>query len=350
MRDGRWAAGWLAVAGLGVVVGSFLTGDMCLHVPCERAGTVIHTIWQRSGIEIGPGVLTAFCGLLLTLLGIDGTRRDGRLPFKREILALGWLAALIPVVYVIGAHGSRQFALTEPSYGLYLVVVGGALAVLAAARSPDPEPETRAWALSRRHALAMLVCGVAIWLLAMSGSLPVRREPLTLVVVLIALGLALWPRPLTAAGFRPIAVAAGLTLYGIVAFSIVLLREQPLTLLELVPFVPIAALAAGRIARGLPRLQPPLISPRSAHRLSRTASAGRSAVVVLVGGVLLTVAALLVLLTRLLGSQDGPGWLARWGVVSPGVIVVVLLIAAGVAMLGYMAWQLRRLTQGRFGS
>ena len=348
--DRRWAAGWLLLAGLGVIIGSFLTWDMCLHVPCEADGPYLSAIWQRSGVEIGPGILTAVCGLLIALAGSFALWRGGRSPFTPETLILGLLSVVIPAVYVIAAHATGPFALSDPTYGFYVVIGAGSSAALAAALLPDPDPSSRARALDHRRALAMLICGFAIWLLVAAGTLPVRLEPLTYVVVLLALGLALWPRRLPLTATTPATAGAALILYGGFALAIVLANGALIALLEWAPVAPLVALAAVQAVRSLPPLDPPLISGAAERWRNKAATAIGSARVVFAGGLGLTAVALALLLSRLIGTEDGRGWVSRFGIVSPGVVVLLLLIAAGIATAAYIAWQSVRCREARVGS
>ena len=78
---GSRAALLLALGGLAVFFGSFGTWDSCPNVPCGGGGLVFPTVWDRSGMDVGPGLVTVEIGFLLA---VAGSARSGDAARRRS--------------------------------------------------------------------------------------------------------------------------------------------------------------------------------------------------------------------------------------------------------------------------
>ena len=134
------AAVALLVGGTVTVIGSFSTWGACPLEPCggELGLTVLY---ERSGIEFGPGIVTAILGALLALLGVLARRNiDPRVPLVGVVAAGGVLIAVgIHLVFVYGG----DIVTGSPYLGLYFTVIGGVVSLAASLRmrqlgSPGP--------------------------------------------------------------------------------------------------------------------------------------------------------------------------------------------------------------------
>jgi hypothetical protein len=327
----------VALGGLAVLVGSFGTWDICPKFPCEGAFGFF-ALADRSGIGIGPGVVTAELGLLLAAVGTLAYRRRGMSPFRIEAIALALLALLAVGAYVVRTYLFPEFFTYGPELSFYLVVGGAALAALASARLHPPDRATRMWALLRRLPLALLITGTAVWALAVNGHLGLYVEPLTYAVVLISLGIGLWPGPLLGSRVSPPKVGLLIVLYGIVSLTAIVFGGFALELLAGMPIVVLVAL----VVLVLPAvLELPTETPRAGSatgRIDKTLASVGSISGLLVAALLLTGATMALLIVRLLatrgwfrelflidGTPDDPTWLV-W------LLVAGLAIGVGIAI------------------
>jgi hypothetical protein len=104
-------------------------------------------IFERSGVDVGLGVVTAVLGVLLAALGIHALLNPDRVvrPWLAVVAASSVLAALcihLTRIYVIedddGFYG-------PPYFGLYLTAFGALIALAGdlrrwRIRNPDPPP------------------------------------------------------------------------------------------------------------------------------------------------------------------------------------------------------------------
>jgi lysylphosphatidylglycerol synthetase-like protein (DUF2156 family) len=88
----RGAALALVVTGVLTVLLSFWTWGTCPTTPC---GGMFMAISEYSGLDLGFGVVTAFAGIWLAAIGLDGLRHNGvsRFATVAGILALSIVAA-----------------------------------------------------------------------------------------------------------------------------------------------------------------------------------------------------------------------------------------------------------------
>jgi hypothetical protein len=134
IRSRRIAAAALIIGGLVVVWGSFSTWVACPKKPCE-GDFGLFVIYERSGVDFGPGIITAVLGLLLAVLGIYALLNLDRV--VRPRLAIVAAAA---VLATIGAHLFRIQVIDDfpivgaPDLGLYITALGGLVALVAGVR------------------------------------------------------------------------------------------------------------------------------------------------------------------------------------------------------------------------
>jgi hypothetical protein len=133
------AALGLAFGGFAVIGGSFANWGVCPKIPCE-GDFGLFSLFERSGIDFGPGVVTAMLGLLLALTGLYAIRRRGVLPFATLPLVAAALVLLIIGAYVVRVHFFPEFSIDGPSLGVYFVAGGGAIAAVASARLKQARP------------------------------------------------------------------------------------------------------------------------------------------------------------------------------------------------------------------
>jgi len=134
IRSRKIAAAALVIGGLIVVWGSFSTWGACPKKPCE-GDFGLFVIYERSGVDFRPGIITAVLGLLLAVLGIYALLNVDRV--GRPRLAIVAAAA---VLATIGAHLFRIQVIDDfpivgaPDLGLYITALGGLIALVAGVR------------------------------------------------------------------------------------------------------------------------------------------------------------------------------------------------------------------------
>jgi hypothetical protein len=325
-----------------VFLGSLATWDSCPNVPCGGEQLVFFVFWDRSGTVVGPGLITVEIGFLLAVAGSAAVRRRGTSPFRVEALGLALLTLLIVAAYSVRTYVVPEFRTTGPRAGLLLVVVGAIVAAAASARLRPPDLALRAWALARRPALALLVVGMDAWLVGLSGYIGFRMEPLTYAVVLVALGLGLWPGRLPATRVTPPAMGVIIVLYGGLALAAALFSDVGPGLLEAFPIAILVGIVVLRV------LELPVETPQagsSEGRIDAALAAIGSTSGLRIAALLLTGAAMTLLLSwlllplRLYALEDlpyDPVWLG-W------------LLAAGLAIGGGLAAAVGR-DRGRAGA
>lgn len=132
-RSVHGAALALVLSGAATVDGSLRDWGACSKEPCEGAGGLFHLFW-RTGVDLGPGVVTAVLGVALVFAGLfallfRGAPLSWALPLvlaSSQLLVLGaWVVriSLFPhyTVYITGI-------------GFPLVVAGGLIALAASWR------------------------------------------------------------------------------------------------------------------------------------------------------------------------------------------------------------------------
>jgi len=297
--DGRGAALGVAVGGLVVIFGSFATWDTCPKIPCE-GNFGLFSLMPRSGISIGLGVVTAELGLLLALIGVAALRRGGTSPFRAEAVALGLIVLLSAAIYLVRTYVVPEFS-TRAGFGAGFVVGGAVLATIGGARLRPRDRSMRLWARARRPALALLLAGIAVWSLALAGLFGPRIEPISYAVILIALGVGLWPGRLPFTRLEPATMGTILIVYGAVSLAGIVLGDFALGLLEAAPIV----VLVGVVLFGV--LELPVgtsYAGQSTGRIDRAAAAIRSKPGLMVAALLLTSVTVVLVIVRLLAGGD----------------------------------------------
>jgi len=115
----RGAALALVVTGVLTVLLSFWTWGTCPTTPC---GGMLMAISEYSGLDLGFGVVTAFAGVGLTAIGLDGLRRNGvsRFATVAAVLALVIVAAAgasVVWMYVLPGDDNPALMLWLPPLG-----------------------------------------------------------------------------------------------------------------------------------------------------------------------------------------------------------------------------------------
>lgn len=342
MSSGRRAAVFLGLGGLAVLYGSSVTWDVCPKIPCEGPGGLL-SLFERSGIEIGPGIVTAELGLLLAMIGVNAFRRGGTSPFRIEAVALAVSAVLAVAVYLVRTYILPEFFTYGPDLGVYVVAGGAVVAAFASWQLPRSDSSSRAWAEARRVPLALLVAGGAVWILALRGHLGVRIEPLAFALVLISLGVGLWPTGLPITRLKSVTVGVLIAIYGVLALGGIVLGQVGLLLLEAAPIV-VAVALLGLAVLELPTETPRAEGPEGRIDGATTAIGTKSGL--LVAGLILTGVALILLISRLLHA--GGVWV-RLSLIDDAPTDpqwLVWLLAAGLAIGTAIAVKLARRTAG----
>lgn len=310
------------------MLGSFL--------PWHFTGFDFFGLGSWSGMEAGPGLVTAVIGVPLAATGFAAVRRHGTSPFRPEVIGLAVLAFLIVVAYEIDWYvinwdaalaGARYL---EPREGEILVEAGAILAAAGGVRLRRPDTAVRAWAVARRPALGLLLAGMVAWELGLGGKLGLRIAPLTYAVVLVALGVGLWPGPLHAIRVRPTTVGILIVLYGALALAAALFAGAGRGLLEIMPFAILLGIGVMRVL-GLPTETPQAgstpgsidaaliaIASPTALRVAAALLAG-AAIVLLVAG--LTPLGLPFSTYGVDGSPTDPAW--PWWLLALGLLIAV---------------------------
>jgi hypothetical protein len=92
MNERRFAALVVLLGSFGVIVGSLATWGTCPNLSCGSGGLM--SLWERSGVSWGPGILTLILGVLLVAIAVDALRGG--------MSAMGWRVALGASVGVLG--------------------------------------------------------------------------------------------------------------------------------------------------------------------------------------------------------------------------------------------------------
>lgn len=278
------AALLVAFGGGAILLGSFAVWDTCPKMPCEGAFGLFAFL-PRSGVGIGVGVVTAAAGLLLVLVGLTASRRGGRSPFRAEAAGVGALAILAVAGYLVRTYLAPEFLTDGPDVGPVLVVGGGLLAAVASIGLRPPDSGTHAWWQTRRAPTALLIIGIVVWVLALRGHLGLRIEPLTYAVVLVALGIGLWPARLPMTRVKPVTIGLLIILYGALSLALILLGDLAIGLLEAMPLV----VLAGLILLNVLELPIRTTTPASAvERIDAALVAIRSPIGLMIAALLLT--------------------------------------------------------------
>jgi hypothetical protein len=133
--SGLQAARFVALGSLAVLVGSFAVWDTCPKIPCEGSFGLL-ALMPRTGIDVGPGIITAGIGVGVLAARITAFRQRRIWLFRTESVFLGVLAVVIVVGYLIRTFLLPEFHTSGPDIGPYLVACGGFLVAVASASLP----------------------------------------------------------------------------------------------------------------------------------------------------------------------------------------------------------------------
>jgi hypothetical protein len=122
------------IGGIATIIGSFSTWGACPLAPCG-SDFGLSVIREQSGVQFGPGVVTAILGGLLAVLGVFGSRKVDRLiPLLGFFAAVGALTAVaLHLVIVYG--GGEDIVIGTPYVGLYITVIGAVVGLAASLRA-----------------------------------------------------------------------------------------------------------------------------------------------------------------------------------------------------------------------
>ena len=90
----RAAAVILLAGGIMVVLGSLSVWGACSQEPCDPELLGLMHIYERSGVDLGWGIMTTALGAVVLLLGVDALRGRARRPLGERLAALGILLAV----------------------------------------------------------------------------------------------------------------------------------------------------------------------------------------------------------------------------------------------------------------
>ena len=89
---------------------------------------------DRSGIDIGPGIITLGLGVALALAGLDAFRRGGWSPVWALAVSMAFAAIVVAALFVGRTYVFAESLMYGPEYGIYLVVLGAVVAAAAGFR------------------------------------------------------------------------------------------------------------------------------------------------------------------------------------------------------------------------
>lgn len=139
----RAAAVILLAGGILVVLGSFSAWGACSQEPCDPELLGLMDIYERSGVDLGWGIVTAVLGGVLLLLGVNAVSGRARHPLVERVAALGILLAVGLHLFLstYGPSADDDGLTGTPYIGAYLTVIGAVVVMIGstlprAGRSP----------------------------------------------------------------------------------------------------------------------------------------------------------------------------------------------------------------------
>jgi hypothetical protein len=88
---------------------------------------------DRSGVDIGPGIVTLGLGAALALAGLDAFRRGGWSPVWALAVTTA-VAAIVVAALFVGRTYVLEPLMYGPGTGIYLIVLGAVVAAIAGLR------------------------------------------------------------------------------------------------------------------------------------------------------------------------------------------------------------------------
>ena len=140
------AAAILIVGGTLVVLGSFSVWGACSSEPCDPELALLMHISERSGVDLGWGIVTAVLGAAVLVLGVSALLGRGRRPLLERLAAVGILLAVGLHLYLstYGPSAADDGFIATPYIAVYVTVIGAIVVLVAslsrpADRRPDPD-------------------------------------------------------------------------------------------------------------------------------------------------------------------------------------------------------------------
>jgi hypothetical protein len=128
----------LVVGGFVVLVGSFLDWGTCPDTSCGKDGGALFVLVDKSGIDFGPGILTALLGIVLAAGGVSVLRIGGPPAFRAGAVLLALIVLATVGAFYVRMYVFPEFLLYGPGFGLVLVAAGGLIALAASLRLRRP--------------------------------------------------------------------------------------------------------------------------------------------------------------------------------------------------------------------
>lgn len=127
----KWvAAAVLLTGGVLVILGSFATWGACAQEPCDPDVLGLMHIFERSGVDLGWGLVTAVLGVAALVLGLIALRGRGRRPLFERIVALAVLIVVGVHLYLAMFTGSADSVGRTPYIGVYLTIIGAVMVLV----------------------------------------------------------------------------------------------------------------------------------------------------------------------------------------------------------------------------
>lgn len=130
----------LLVGGMLVVLGSFSDWGACPQEPCDPDLFGLMHIFERSGVDLGWGIVTAALGVAVLLLGVNTLRGRGRRPFVERLAAVSILLAVGVHLYLATYGGPADMLSGPPYIGVYMTVIGAVVVLVASLSRPRDRP------------------------------------------------------------------------------------------------------------------------------------------------------------------------------------------------------------------
>ena len=89
---------------------------------------------DRSGVDLGPGIVTLALGVALAMAGLDAIRRGGWSPVWALAVTMALAAIVVTVLFVGRTYVFAVTLMYGPGTGIYLVVLGAVVAAIAGFR------------------------------------------------------------------------------------------------------------------------------------------------------------------------------------------------------------------------
>jgi len=134
------AAAILIAGGILVVLGSFSDWGACAQEPCDPELLGLMHLYERSGIDMGWGILTAALGAAALLLGINTLRSHRRRPLFEGLAAVGIFLAVGVHLYLETYGGPANRLIGPPHIGVYMTVMGAVVVLGASLFLPRAGP------------------------------------------------------------------------------------------------------------------------------------------------------------------------------------------------------------------